>query len=179
MNYTYKKNKSKVYKTQKPAKTVKFKKWNVPKVQKQKDTVKRRSGKVPVGRTLSTYDTYLPHKGEKDSDVTPKKRPVVVIETNDYNELAVVPLSHSKGKNRTRLKKYQDGSSYFKHYVEIEDNEGKPIVVGQKFRENHKNQDVSSNDVDKIRCQVFYHSLPKKQNNEKIIKFRKKKKPDK
>ena len=140
---------------------------------------KNRKRKVPTGRTLSTCDTYLPHKGEKEDKIKTKKRPVVVIETNDYNELAVVPLSHSKGKNRTNLKNYQDGSSFFKHFVEIEDNEGKPIVVGKKFRENHKNQDVSADDVAYIKRKVFDQSKPKVQNNDKIIKFRQKKKPDK
>ena len=35
----------------------------------------------------------------------------------------------------------------FLHFVEMEDNEGKPIKVGQKFIENHPNLDLSKRDV--------------------------------
>lgn len=131
-----------------------------------------KGGKVPQGRTLSTYDHYLGKGGKTGSK---KERPVVVIETNDYNDLAVVPLSSREGKNRTRLKNYQQGQSYFKHYVEIEDDEGKPIRVNKKFRENHPNMDISSKDVAFIKDKVFYHSIPMQKNKKKIDKFRKKK----
>ena len=70
-------------------------------------------------------------------------------------------------------KKNQDGKSYFKHFVEIEDNEGKPIKVGEKFKANHPELDVSGHDVRKIRKTVFEHSAPAPQNRKKIQKFRK------
>jgi hypothetical protein len=126
--------------------------------------------RVPWGRTLTTYDHHLGRTKTKPQ----KERPVVVIETNDRNELAVVPLSSRNGKHRTHLPKYQDGRSYYKHFVEIEDNEGKPIKIGKKFRANHKNQDVSKADVNKIRDKVFYHAKPSAANRKKIEKFRKK-----
>lgn len=100
------------------------------------------SGKVPQGRTLSTQDNFL----GKSKTGSVKKRPVVVIEANACNELAVVPLSTTPGKNRTKLPNYQQGQSYFKHFVEIEDDEGKPIRINQKFKENHPNMDVSRED---------------------------------
>lgn len=127
---------------------------------------------VPAGRTLNTYDNFL----TKNSNSS-KKRPVVVIESNSANELAVVPLSTQKGKNRTHLPNYQKGESYFKHFVEIEDNEGNPIKVNDKFKENHKNQDVSQKDVKFIRKTVFTSSKPAPKNKEKIEKFRNKKNP--
>ena len=96
----------------------------------------------------------------------------MVIETNASDELAIVSLSGHDGKNKTRLKGYQGGNSYFKHFVEINDNENKPIKVGKKFRENHKNQDVSKSDIDKIRDRVFKHSAPSPKNLEKIKSFR-------
>ncbi len=129
---------------------------------------KRAKGKVPLGRTLSTYDHYL-DKNSKSN----KKRPVVVIERNKRNELAVVPLSSREGKHRTRLKNYQEGKSFFKHFVEICDNEGKPIKVGRKFRENHPQNDVSKRDVNRIRKKVFEDSLPSAHNKQKIERFRK------
>lgn len=126
------------------------------------------SKKVPSGRTLSTYDKYLP--GYKTG--SPKERPVVVIESNHKNELAVVPLSTRSGTRRTQLKNYQQGQSYFKHFVEIEDNEGQPIKIGDKFRQNHPKQDVSLKDVNKIREKVLYHSASAAQNRKKMQKFR-------
>ena len=129
-------------------------------------------GKVPQGRTLSTYDKYLPGGKNTGSE---KKRPVVVIEANARNELAVVPLSSREGKNRTRLKNYQQGQSYFKHFVEIEDNEGKPIKVNSKFRENHPNMDVSFEDVNYITDKVLNHSKASMGNRKKMKKFKGKK----
>ena len=127
------------------------------------------SGKVPKGRTLSTYDKYLPGGKKTGSD---KKRPVVVIEANSENEVAVVPLSSRAGKNRTRLKNYQQGQSYFKHFVEIEDDEGKPIKINAKFRENHPNMDVSKKDVESMRVILFNRSKPMNDNRKKLKRFR-------
>lgn len=123
---------------------------------------------VPWGRTLTTKDNFL----GKQRINSKKTRPVVVIDNNERNELAVVPLSSKKGANRTRLPKYQNGKSYFKHFVEIEDDDGKPIVVNHKFRENHKNMDVSRRDVENIRHTVFNVSKQKQRNNKLIDKFR-------
>ena len=102
-----------------------------------------------------------------------KKRPVAVIERNKRNELAVVSLSSRDGKHRTRLKNYQDGKSFFKHFVETQDNEGKPIKIGKKFRENHPRNDISRRDVNRIRKKVFENSAPAANNKKKIELFRK------
>ncbi len=127
---------------------------------------KRAKGNVPLGRTLSTYDHYLDRNSKSN-----KKRPVAVIDRNKRNELAVVALSSRDGKHRTRLKNYQDGKSYFKHFVETRDNEGKPIKVGAKFRENHPRNDISRRDVQRIRKTVLEKSVPSKQNREKMKNF--------
>lgn len=129
-------------------------------------------GRVPQGRTLTTQDNYLSRK-ETNSR---KERPVVVIEANKDNELAVVPLSSRSGRNRTQLKNYQQGQSYFKHFVEVEDNEGKPIRVNDKFRENHPNMDVAQRDVGVIKDKVLYHSTQAADNRAKMKRFRNKKK---
>ena len=129
------------------------------------------SGKVPQGRTLTTHDKYLDRKAKQPE----KERPVVVIEANENNDLAVVQLSTQVGKDRTRLKNYQQGQSYFKHFVEIEDDEGKPIRVNEKFRENHPNMDVSREDVKRIKDKVLGNSRPAAKNRDKIDKFRGKK----
>ena len=146
----------------------KNKKSGKPKTSKKRT----KGGKVPQGRTLSTYDHYLGNGKKTGSE---KERPVVVIEANENNDLAVVPLSSRQGKNRTRLKNYQQGQSYFKHYVEIQDDEGKPIRVNKKFRENHPNMDVSGEDVEIIRDTVFNHSKPMQANKKNMKNFRGKK----
>ena len=125
------------------------------------------SGKVPKGRTLKTHDNYL--SGGKKTG-SKKERPVVVIEANARNDLAVVPLSSRDGKDRTRLKNQPQGQSYFKHYVEIQDDEGNPIRINRKFKENHPNMDVSGEDVEKIRDKVFNHSKPMQENRKKMNK---------
>lgn len=80
---------------------------------------------IPWGRTLTTNDRYL----GKQKTGSKKTRPVVVVDTYE-DDLAVVPLSSKKGANRTELKGYQNKKTkqktYYKHYLEIEDNEGQP-----------------------------------------------------
>lgn len=131
------------------------------------------SGRVPLGRTLKTQDNYL---ANSDTGST-KARTAVVIENDGYDNLAVVPLSSRLGSHRTHMKKYQQGKSYFKHFVEIKDDSGQPIRVNEKFQANHKDQDVSMEDVRKIRRKVFYHSTPSSENRRKIAEFRKKDPP--
>ncbi len=130
---------------------------------------KTTSSPIPRGRTLTTSDQYLSGSRTGSS----KTRPVVVIETNKRNELAVVPLSSRKGKSRTRLPNYQNGKSYYKHFVETEDSSGNPIKINSKFRANHKNMDVAPGDVAQIRTTVFKKSKQAQENNNKIRKFRK------
>lgn len=139
----------------------------------RKNGVNNKRRRIPNGRTLTTNDNYL---GRSNTGST-KERPVVVIESNDYDELAVVPLSSRNGRNRTKLPNYQQGKSYYKHFVEIEDDEGKPIKVNKKFRENHKNMDVSQRDTLKIKETVLFKSVPSSTNRKKMEKFRKKKNP--
>lgn len=130
-------------------------------------------GRVPTGRTLKTKDNYLANS-RTDSK---KNRTVVVIENDGRDNLAVVPLSSRPGSHRTQMKNYQQGKSYFKHFVEIEDDSGRPIRVNEKFRANHKNQDVSEKDIEKIKNKVFFHSKPSLDNRNKIERFRKRKNP--
>ena len=64
-----------------------------------------------------------------------------------------------------------------KQYSPREKDTGQPIRVGEKFRENHKNQDVSMEDVKRIRNKVFLHSKPAPKNRKKMARFHKKKNP--
>lgn len=130
---------------------------------------------IPWGRTLTTNDMFL----GKSKTGSKKKRPVVVVDTNQDN-LAVVPLSSRKGANRSELKGYQNPKTkqktYYKHYLEIEDNEGQPIRVNEKFRENHKNMDVSYKNVIGIRKTIFNKSKQKDRNVKLLNQFKNQKK---
>ena len=127
---------------------------------------------IPWGRTLTTKDSYLGKQKTKSC----KTRPVVVVDNNGY-DLGVVPLSSKKGDNRTELKGYQNKKTkqktYYKHYFEIEDNEGHPIRVNEKFRENHKNMDVPKKQVDEIRSTIFSKARTKQRNKKIYDKFHK------
>lgn len=129
---------------------------------------------IPWGRTLTTKDNFLGKQKTKSC----KTRPVVVVDTNN-EDLAVVPLSSKKGANRTELKGYRNPrtkqKTYYKHYLEIEDNEGRPIRVNEKFRENHKNMDVSHKDVESIRDTIFKKAKTKQFNVKQYDKFKKRK----
>lgn len=125
---------------------------------------------IPWGRTLTTNDKYL----GKQKTGSNKTRPVVVVDNNGY-DLGVVPLSSRDGANRTELKGYANPKTkqktYYKHYLEIEDNEGKPIRVNDKFRENHKNMDISKKQVDEIRSTIFSKSKTRQRNKKLYDKF--------
>ena len=120
---------------------------------------------IPLGRTLSTFDYYLTFNKNRPSK---KERPVVVIDSNKQNHLAVVALSTKNGKNKTHLPNYEQGDSYFKHFVEVKDNEGQPIVIGEKFRANNTDLDVPLNDTKFIIDKVLNHVPQGPSNKEKI-----------
>lgn len=134
---------------------------------------------IPWGRTLTTNDKFL---GKRKTN-SKKTRGVVVVDTCGFN-LAVVPLSSKDGENRTELKNYNKSfgktkketakkktKTFYKHYLEIEDDEGQPIRVNEKFRENHKNMDVSKKQVDEIRTTIFAKSKTKQRNKKLYDKF--------
>ena len=133
------------------------------------------SAGVPVGRTLKTKDEYLPKKDSKVKELK-SKRTVVVIDKNTKEELAVVKLTTKSTQNTTELEGYKKGNkktTYFGHFVETSDNEGKPIVVGDKFEQNHPKNDLSKEQVKQIQNKVFSHVKQAKGNKEKIIKLKK------
>lgn len=135
--------------------------------------MKHKNKYIPWGRTLITKDNYL----GKQKTGSKKTRPVVVVDNNVRNELAVVPLSSKKGSNRTELKGYKNPKTnqktYYKHFLEIQDDEGKPIVVNEKFRENHKNMDIPRRKVEEIRNTIFVKSKQKDRNKKMFNKFHK------
>ena len=134
----------------------------------KKKTVKR----TPKGRTLKTKDKYLPQTKGKVKELK-EKRWVVVIDSNERNELAIVRLTDEKQENTTVLPTYKKGNNrttYFKHFVEITDNEGKPITVTKqgKFQENPSTYDLTRKEMSVVREKVLKHTKQASENQKKV-----------
>lgn len=135
--------------------------------------------KTKVGRTVKTKDEYLPIEKGKGKSTPKDKRWIAVIAVNDKGELAVVRLTTEKQSNTTKLKGYKKGNgqtTYFKHFVEIKDNQGKPIRIdGVRFIENPKKYDLNDEQVKQVQDKVLNHSKPSSENRKKISKLKQKK----
>ena len=120
--------------------------------------------KTPLGRTFQTNDNCFDGQG----NAPPKARRVVVVEVNHNNEYGVVGLTTQKSKKVTELPNYpskKGEKTHYKHFLEVRDDKGQPIVKGAKFRENHKNNDVPPSDVDNIKKELYDKSTPTHQRN--------------
>ncbi len=129
------------------------------------------SKEYPNGRTFKTRDEYLPTG--KGGNVTDPKvtRRVVVIDSNRFGELAVVALTTQKTANTTVLPSYKQGNkqtAYFKHFVEVTDNENLPIMAGEKFVVNPYAYDLKPFEVDYVRGVVLEHCGQCVDNKKKI-----------
>lgn len=130
---------------------------------------------VPIGRTLKTKDKYLPYNSKKVQELK-DKRWVAVIDKNTNEELAIVRLTNEEQPNTTLLSTYKKGNkkdTYFKHFVETEDNEGKAIRVdGKKFIENFSRYDLNDEEVKIIQNKVYHKVKQSQSNNNKIKKLK-------
>ena len=145
---------------------------------KKEKRYNRRSEKssplIKIGQTLSSNDLYLPYnKGRVPES---KERPVIVADKNKNNELVVIPASTQKTPNTTLYGKY--GIAYYRHNLEIEDNEGNPIKYGRKFRKTNKCTQIPLSEVKIIRDKVLNHSKFSSENRKKYNKFLQKKSRD-
>lgn len=133
--------------------------------------------RTPNGRTLKTKDEYLPQEKSKVEELK-EKRWVAVIDSNQKNELAVVRLTDEKQENTTALPTYKKGNkrdTYFKHFVEIEDNEGNAIKATPqgKFQENPPDLDLTAREIADIKEKVLNHTKQTSKNRENIEKLHK------
>lgn len=119
------------------------------------------------GRTYHTSDEYLPHK----NDNAYKDVNVVSLEYDKNGNMLVVRLTKEETKNTSKLKHHT--YKRFKHFAEIEDNEGNPIKKGKKFKENSQDYDLTQKQVDYIEDIIYNHSKQSQTNREKREDFRK------
>lgn len=135
-------------------------------------------GKVQIGGTIKTQDKFLPHNPAKVQELK-GKRWVVVIDKNTNEELAVVRLTDEKQPNTTELPTYKKGNkrkTFFKHFVEITDNEGKAIRVdGKKFSKNAAKYNLSKEELNIVQAVVRAHCKQAKSNKEKLKNLKSKK----
>ena len=146
--------------------------------QPNKKNRKNVSKKIENGRTLQTKDNYL--EGGKCKIIHPEHsnpkdlyRKVVVIDSNRNDELVIVKLGKSKGKE---LENYQSGESKYKPYVLTLDENGEPIIIdNKKFKKNARNENLSKYDVAEIKKDCFKNASKTliKQNKKKAREVKK------
>ena len=138
----------------------------------KKKSDKNVSKRYPNGRTIKTQDKYLPTDKKGKSTKPKTKRLVAIVDSNRYDELAVVRLTTQNQPNTTELRTYKKGNgktTYFKHFVEIMDNEGNPIKIdGNKFIENPRAWDLSADEIEYVRRGVFEGKRQSDDNKKKI-----------
>lgn len=130
---------------------------------------------INIGQTLESNDLYLPYKENKKPKS--KSRPVIVVDKNKKEEFVVIPGSTQETKNTTKYGKY--GIDYYRHNIEIEDNEGKPITLNTKFQITKKSTILPEKEATKIYDKVLNHTKFSSENKKKIEQFKNKHKKSK
>ena len=99
-----------------------------------------------------------------------------MIDKNADEDLAIVRLTDERSPNSTRLTGYRKGNkkdTYFRHFVETEDDEGKAIRAdGRKFSQNPEKYDLNETQVKTIQNKVFHRVKQSQANREKIKKLK-------
>ncbi len=143
----------------------------VKSIKKHETNTKKRSKgqdkKIRIGQTLETNDIYLPHK--KNRVPKSKKRPILVVDKNEFNELVVVPGSKKKTNNTVPYNRY--GLKNYRISIEIEDNEGNPIKENEKFRKTKNCSVLPESETLKIKDNVINHSRFTSENRKKYNLF--------
>ena len=145
---------------------------------KKEKRYNRRSEKtlplIKIGQTLSSNDLYLPYnKGRVPES---KERPVIVADKNKFGDLAIIPGSTRDTLHTTYYGKH--GIKFYRHNLEIKDNEGKPIRYGYKFRKTEKCTQIPLNEVKVIKDKVLNHTRFSSENKKKYHEFLQKKSRD-
>lgn len=133
-----------------------------------KNTVKnKRVPKIEIGQTLESNDLFLPH--DKNRIPKSKPRPVITAYINKFGEMIIIPGS----KQNTRNTKYygKHGIEYYRKVIEVVDNEGKPIKVGDKFKLTKNCSKIPIDDIKIIRNNVINHGRFSSVNRQKYKEF--------
>ena len=129
--------------------------------------------RVEIGETLETNDIYLPHKKTPER----KRRPVIAVETNSKGEMMVIPGSTRSTSNTSYYGKH--GIKYYRHNVEVVDNDNEPIKLNEKFIRTKNSKKLPRKDVEKIKDKVINHTRFSSENKKKQLEFRNRNKKSK
>ena len=141
---------------------------------------KKKSNSLDIGKTLVTKDEFLQHKA-KTTQQLKSSRPVIIVDkiinNNGKEEYAIVPGSTQNSANTTYYGKY--GIKRYRHTLEINDNEGKPISKNNKFKLTEKCSKLPPEEALKIYDKVLYHTKQSSENRKKYDEFKKRYKKSK
>lgn len=109
------------------------------------------SAVIPRGRTFQTRDEFV-QGGDPKEEYEDKPeifyRTVIVVDTNDLDELAVVKQTSSPKAIKITVGEREIGVRPFIHTLDDEKN---PIKKGRKFIENPASRDIPEEDTERIK----------------------------
>lgn len=112
---------------------------------------RNQSATIPKGRTLQTRDEFI-SGGIPKPEYTDKPkvfyRTVIVVDTNELDELAIVKKTTSPKAAPVKDAKRKVSARPILHTL---DNEGAPIKKGKKFVENSASRDISPEEAERIK----------------------------
>lgn len=135
------------------------------------------SKKVPIGQTLETKDNYLP----KNKNTSKKTRPVIITDKriNDLGkeEYTIIPASKRNTRNTTYYGK--NGIKFYRHTLEVRDNENRPIQQGAKFKKTKNSTQIPRKDVEVMMDKLLNHTKQSSANRKKYSEFKNRNKKSK
>lgn len=112
---------------------------------------RNQSAVIPRGRTFQTRDEFV-QGGDPKEEYEDKPeifyRTVIVVDTNDLDELAVVKQTSSPKAIKITVGEREIGVRPFIHTLDDEKN---PIKKGKKFIENPASRDIPEEDTERIK----------------------------
>ena len=116
-------------------------------------------------------DVYLPN--DTSHELKNKKRPVIIVDKNSKEEYVVIPGSTQGTVNTTYYGKH--GIEYYRHNIEISDNEGKAIKQNEKFRVTINSTRLPEVEAARIKDKVINHTKFSSENKKKYQEFKNRK----
>lgn len=146
-------------------------------INKSKEKLDRKINKqrnaLPIGQTLETADKYLKFDNKKSKKLK-STRPVIIadkiVNQNGDEEYAVIPGSTKNNKNTTFYGK--NGIKYYRHILEVKDNEDQPIKQGEKFKKTIRSTRLPKADVEKMMDKILNHTKQSSENRKKYKEFK-------
>ena len=128
---------------------------------------------LPIGQTLETADKYLKFNNKTSKELK-STRPVIIadkiINPNGTEEYAIIPGSTQNNKNTTYYGK--NGIKFYRHIMEVKDNEGHPITQNEKFKKTTNSTQLPKADVDKMMNKILNHTKQSLENRKKYQEFK-------